>query len=131
MNKKLELIIALSDEVLIVVLVLFGIFYVLTYFGVVGFFEALTVGMIVVSIFLFIAYKIYSAHYKRPRVGPEAIVGRVGEVLEVKGATGVLVLDGELWKFECEDSSVRKGDKVVVVEVSGLVVKVKPLNKRV
>lgn len=130
MGRRIELLIALLDEVLIVVLILFGVFYVLTYFKVVGIVEAICISLLVMGVIVFVAYKIYSAHYRRPEIGPESIVGRVGEVVDSRGDKGMMVLDGELWKFECVEGRVNRGDKVVVLGISGLTVKVKPLERK-
>ena len=125
MGKKLELLIALSDEILLIGIALFAAMYFLIGYGIIGVAEAILISAIVAAIAIFISYKIYVAHYREPHVGPEALVGRVGEVVESEGTHGVVLIEGELWRFESLEGEVSRGDRVVVKGVSGLTVKVK------
>jgi len=65
----------------------------------------------------------------RPRVGPEAFVGRVGVVRSSAGREAQVFIDGSLWRAEAEpnggDADLHGGEKVVVEQVEGLTLKVR------
>ncbi|RMG61660.1 MAG: nodulation protein NfeD [Calditrichaeota bacterium] len=68
------------------------------------------------------------AQRKKPATGREGLVGLVGEALETfqKGRGQVLV-EGEIWQAY-SDNSVRKGDKIRVVAMEGLTLKIERVN---
>lgn len=59
--------------------------------------------------------------------GAESFVGKTGSVKRWEGEAGQVQLESELWSAESADGSdtISKGDKVEVVEVSGIRLKVK------
>ena len=61
------------------------------------------------------------------RAGVESLVGKAGAVRTWDGAGGQVQLESELWSAEPAEGSekIRKGDRVEVVEVRGLRLKVK------
>ncbi len=63
------------------------------------------------------------------RAGREALVGKTGVARSDVEATGQVQLESELWTAEAAEGSgkIRKGDRVEVVEVQGLRLKVRKL----
>jgi membrane-bound serine protease (ClpP class) len=63
------------------------------------------------------------------RSGRESLVGKTGTVTSALNPTGQVQLESELWTAEAAEGSgkMRKGDKVEVVEVVGLRLKVRKL----
>ena len=61
------------------------------------------------------------------RMGQESLVGKTGTVTETLNPTGQVQLGSELWTAEAAEGSgkMRKGDRVEVVEVKGLRLKVR------
>jgi membrane-bound ClpP family serine protease len=59
--------------------------------------------------------------------GVESYVGKTGTAKSWNEAAGQVQLESELWSAESVDESqpIRKGDKVEVVEVSGIRLKVR------
>ena len=126
MSRRLELLIALSDEMLIVTIVLAVIMYFLNMFGIIGLYEAIAVSVVVLTFFLWISYKIFKAHYTRPSIGAEALVGKIGEVIEPPSPEGIVMVEGELWRFKLEEvETIKAGDKVLIVGYNGLVLRAK------
>lgn len=81
----------------------------------------------------FIVWAMYSAvtiHRRRPVSGAEKIPGETGVAQEdlAPGAEGMVYIEGELWSA-VSDSPVKKGDKVLVVKVDGLKLKVTGANR--
>lgn len=62
-------------------------------------------------------------------VGSESFAGKVGTVRNWSEASGQVQLESELWSAEAVDESqkIRKGDKVEVVEVRGIRLKVRKI----
>jgi membrane-bound serine protease (ClpP class) len=64
---------------------------------------------------------------KRRQVsGPSGLIGEVGEVREWRGTEGRIFVHGSIWAATSGDPIV-SGDKVKVIDVEGLVLKIKPL----
>ena len=63
------------------------------------------------------------------RTGQESLIGKTGKVTTALNPTGQIQLGSELWTAEAAEGSekIRKGDKVEVVEVKGLRLKVRKI----
>jgi membrane-bound serine protease (ClpP class) len=66
---------------------------------------------------------------RRPRTGPEALVGRVGVVRHVPAPIGDVLVEGELWRARNSwadgEPALREGEHVVIEEVHGLTLAVR------
>lgn len=82
-----------------------------------------TVGFMTAAILgaMYYALKIYR---RKPVSGKEGLVGEVGTVVEDFDRVGKIFIEGEYWNATT-DEPLRAGDKVKVVEVKGLSVRVK------
>jgi membrane-bound serine protease (ClpP class) len=58
-------------------------------------------------------------------VGVESLVGREGEVRQQLAPSGTVQVGGELWSAETDGETIEAGQKVEVVEVKGLKLKVR------
>jgi membrane-bound serine protease (ClpP class) len=66
---------------------------------------------------------------KRPVSGREALINKVGKVIEDVGPKeGKIFVEGEIWKA-IADEHISKGTKVIVIEKQGFILKVKPLKE--
>jgi membrane-bound serine protease (ClpP class) len=63
---------------------------------------------------------------KRPVTGVESMIGKSGIIVSDLTPQGEISLDGIIWKARVAQGSVKKGDRVVVKRVEGLVVLVEP-----
>ena len=81
---------------------------------------------------LFLAILVFALRALRVPVtsGAESFVGKIGTATGWSDASGQVQLQSELWTADAVDNStkIRKGDKVEVVEVKGLRLKVKKIN---
>lgn len=59
--------------------------------------------------------------------GTAGMIGEIGEVKEWNKEEGKVFVHGELWNATSE-VPLSPGDKVIVLEVEGLALKVKPFN---
>jgi membrane-bound ClpP family serine protease len=72
---------------------------------------------------------------RRVRAGPERLIGRIGIVHSWTNGNGKVQVDGALWQarrglFEDEDPvQLRPGDPVVVDQVGGLTLRVRPAEE--
>ena len=64
---------------------------------------------------------------RRAHVGVEALVGRHALVVSALAPRGQVKIDGELWAAE-SDTSVESGSEVLVREVQGLTLLVRPVT---
>lgn len=64
---------------------------------------------------------------RRSISGAEGMVGKVVEVKQWNTNQGEVFVNGELWRAICKVPLV-KGDKAVIHDVEGLILKVGPLN---
>ncbi len=59
------------------------------------------------------------------RVGPEALLGQIAEVIETLEPMGMVNCDGEGWRAsEVQGRRVERGERVAVVGIRGLVLEV-------
>lgn len=75
------------------------------------------------AFFSFVVFKVLEARRRPPSLGPEAFVGRIGEVRQALEPSGMVFIDGELWSAEA-DQPIPAGAKVVVRDVRGMLLKV-------
>ena len=78
----------------------------------------------VAAFFLLIIAFVIRAHRKKVTTGREGILGAEGEVR----AGGMVFLNGELWRADC-DEPLKKGDRVRVIEVGQMRVKVEKIGR--
>lgn len=84
---------------------------------------ALVLGGIMIGI----GYLLLRTRKVRVQTGAEEMIGKRGTVGKtIDARSGLIKLHGELWKFE-SDEDVKKGDRVEVVQINGLTLKVKKL----
>ncbi len=62
---------------------------------------------------------------RRTLTGAEGLMGEIGRVKAWQGADGKVFVHGELWQAICEEP-LSPGDKVVVDDIRGLTLEVKP-----
>ncbi len=79
--------------------------------------------------FIGVASLAFRAQMSRPQTGVEALVGMVGEVRQASEREGKVFVNGELWNAEAEEK-IEPGDKVEVVEVHNLKLKVEKIGGR-
>lgn len=61
---------------------------------------------------------------KKSPTGPSGMIGQVAQVKQWSGTQGKVFVHGELWQAESE-ALLKPGDKVLVVSIKGLKLKVK------
>jgi len=90
----------------------------------------LVVALIVVEIIEHVLVPLIGLIFGKKRrsiSGAEGMVGQVVEVKRWKDDEGEVFVNGELWRAVCMVPLV-KGDKAVIHDVEGLLLKVEPLN---
>ena len=82
--------------------------------------------VIVTALFFTATFRLaYSASKKKPATGGEGLIGTEGKaVTDINNDGGTAALHGEVWSAS-SDEIIKKGDKIEVVSLSGLQIKVK------
>ncbi len=81
--------------------------------------------VLISGFFVSLAYLVVRAHTRPARTGAEGLVGMLGEVKQVHGTQGKVMVHGELWQAEFSDA-VAEGEKVTITHVNNLVVMAAP-----
>jgi len=74
--------------------------------------------------FLFVIAAGIKAQFRKKTVGKEVMVGKIAQARSDLNPTGLVFLDGELWKAESIEGFIEKGSKVKVVGIRGLTLQV-------
>lgn len=78
--------------------------------------------------FLFVLGLGLKAQRLKPVTGIEGMVGEVGESLETLNPAGTVLVHGEIWNAESIAEKINQGEKVRVVEVKSLKLRVEPVH---
>ena len=89
----------------------------------------LIAGIATVIFFLLILLLGIRAQGRRVQTGPEGMINLIGEVVEDFSETGQVFVRGEYWKAISLSGSLKKGEKVRVVSISDMVLKVERIEK--
>ena len=73
---------------------------------------------------LAVSYLVFRSQKAKPTLGFEGLIGEVGEVRDKLSPAGRVFVHGEYWKAEAENE-IEIGEKVRVVGVDGMVLKVR------
>ncbi len=79
--------------------------------------------VVIALFFFFVLGFVIRAHRRKVTTGREGIIGSIGEVRR----EGMVFVEGELWRADC-DQRLEPGDKVRVVEVQGMRLKVEKMG---
>ncbi|OYT57240.1 MAG: hypothetical protein B6U76_01535 [Desulfurococcales archaeon ex4484_217_2] len=120
-----EAVIATIDEIIIVLaLIILGL-AVLVYFGIITPKMATIAGLGTLLIAILLTISIVKVQKKRPAIGPEAIIGKIGLVKFISSKGELVVeVEGEYWIAKTIDS-VKPGDAVRVTGMEGLKLRVR------
>ncbi|MEO0102362.1 MAG: nodulation protein NfeD [candidate division WOR-3 bacterium] len=86
-------------------------------------------GIVTILFFLLILSLAIKAHRKEVLTGKEGMVNLIGEVAEDFSERGRVFVRGEYWESISLSGLLKKGEKVRVVDVSGMVLKVERLKE--
>ncbi len=128
MPSRLEAIIGVLDEIVIVVILIVAILWGLTAIGLLSLSSAIIVGTVAGLVLAFFAYVILRPQLRKPLLGPEASIGKKGRALTELRPEGTVLIDGEYWSAVSLEP-VSEGEEVGVVAVKGLKLTVKGLKQ--
>ncbi|MGQ9655342.1 MAG: NfeD family protein [Thermodesulfobacteriota bacterium] len=95
-----------------------------------GAYQRLTWGVLIPTVvvvsgfFAVVAALAFRAYMRKPEVGSKAMIGQVGEAMTRLDPRGKVFVRGEIWNA-MSDEVIESGEKVEVVEIQGLNLKVK------
>lgn len=75
-----------------------------------------------------VIWKAISAHMKKVIVGAEGMIGRVAVAHTALTPRGTVLMDGSFWNAESVNGYVRAGERVEVVAVDGLLLRVRRVD---
>ncbi len=83
------------------------------------------VSLLTIIFFLLIVGLGIKAHLKKPTTGKEGMLNLIGEVISATPPSqGTVFVRGEYWQAVSLSGPLKKGDKVKVVEIDGMILKV-------
>lgn len=130
-SRRVEILIALIDEFIIILLILTGIFGALVYFNKVSLGLAILLVACIAGFSFFVTYLIYRAQVMKPLVGGESLIGKRGIVVEDLAPEGIVSIEGELWRaVSVNGKHISSGRFVRVVGAQGLNLLVEELDER-
>ena len=122
MNPWLVVAIALADDVAVVALV----FIILWAFDITLSVPALIVLVVVGGTLVFIVHRAIVPSLRRRQVtGSGGMIGQYGEVTEALKPGGTVLVKGEYWQAKSMSGDIHVGEKVEIVDINRLVLKVK------
>ena len=80
--------------------------------------------LLVGGFFVVVAGLAFRAYHTKPRSGTDGLLGEVGIVKEPLDPEGLIFVHGEYWRANAGER-IETGDKVEVLDIKGLVLKVK------
>lgn len=128
MPSKLEVLIALSDEIVICAILILVVLGISFFTGFIDIPTAVVISVIVASIVGIITYKSFKPQFFKPKIGPEAMIGKKGETVTPLNPAGMVQLDGEYWSAVSQ-VPIEKGTVVEIVGIEGLKLLVKKTLK--
>ena len=124
MPSKLEVLIALSDEIVVCVILILAVLGLSFFTGLIDILTAVLIGVIVAFLVAIITYKSFKPQFFKPKIGPEAMIGRRGETVTPLNPAGMVQVDGEYWSA-VSPIPIEKGALVEIVGIEGLKLLVK------
>ncbi len=129
MPSRLEAIIALLDEVIVIVVVAVLALYILHSYNVITGLEAAVILSMLVAGIAAVAWKVAEAQVSGEKVGPESLIGKTAVVVDPLTPEGMVLVEGELWKAITRDGSgVEAGRRVRITGYTGLTLIVEPVG---
>jgi len=125
MTRIIEIILGLLDEFIVITLIIVSILVAIYYSGSISFLTFSISIFVYVIVIAILGYRIVKSQIEKPKVGPEALLGAVGDVVEDICYEGLVKMNGELWKAKTYNSCITRGNKVIVTEINGLTLIVK------
>jgi membrane-bound ClpP family serine protease len=89
---------------------------------------AVPVAVGLVTLMVVAGHKSLALRRRRPRSGPDALIGRVGVVRHAPAPVGDVMVEGELWRARTswvDEPALREGEHVVIEQVHGLTLAVR------
>jgi membrane-bound ClpP family serine protease len=89
---------------------------------------AVPVAVGLVALMVVAGHKSLVLRRRRPRSGPDALIGRVGVVRHAPAPVGDVMVEGELWRARTswvDEPALHEGEHVVIEQVHGLTLAVR------
>jgi membrane-bound ClpP family serine protease len=128
MTSKLEILIALSDEIFVCVILISAVIGLSIFTGLIDILTAVLISVIVVCVVAIITYKSFKPQFFKPKIGIEAMIGKRGETVTPLNPAGMVQIDGEYWKAVSQ-VPIEEGVMVETVGVEGLKLLVKKTSE--
>ena len=87
--------------------------------------ESMIIALVVLGIVLTFASYVFLPQLRQPVTGSEGLIGMKGVALESFDDQGEVLVHGERWHAIISNTTVEKGDTIIVSEVHGLTLTVK------
>ena len=82
--------------------------------------SVLIISAILIALFAFLIFKVAQAQRRKPKVGPEALIGAEGIAITDIDPEGEVRVEGEIWRARSATEHIRRGEKVKIKRREGL-----------
>ena len=113
----LEALIAVLDWFILALIIIVIPLYYLYKSDIIDSVTAVIVGSFLVAVIGLVMMAIARVQAKPPAVGPEALIGKVGRVIERIDPEGKVIVEGEIWRAVSTSGPIEEGANVRVVRV--------------
>ncbi|MEJ5292504.1 MAG: NfeD family protein [Candidatus Methanosuratincola sp.] len=124
MPSKLEITLALSDEILIIALASAAFIVAISALGILDILSAAIIVIFLAVLFGIVFIKVWQAQVKRPAVGAEALIGKWGVAASDLDPEGTIFVEGAYWTARASNL-IRNGEEVEIIGHDGLVLEVR------
>jgi membrane-bound serine protease (ClpP class) len=124
MKKGVFFLFFVLDEILIGVICMFLVYFFTDW-------DLWSIGLIIVVLALILTFLLYVfiPQFKKPQMGREGMIGLSGIALTSLNPTGQVKVAGEIWVARSVGNTIKKGCKIWIVGMDGLVAIVKSHDK--
>ncbi|MGH7831842.1 MAG: NfeD family protein [Candidatus Binatia bacterium] len=82
------------------------------------------------GLMLLLGYLVFKSQRRKPSLGHEGMIGEIGEVRVKLNPSGKVFVHGEYWNAETEEGEVEVGEKVEVVGLEGMRLRVRRVSEK-
>ncbi len=88
----------------------------------------IVVALLTAAFFVFAIAKAIAVQRRKPVTGMEGLLGQIGQARQALEPSGLVLVEGELWRAESEAGPVPAGERVLITGREGFKLRVTPVN---
>ncbi len=129
-SRYVEAVIALLDEIIVATFLIYIFLYFLERENMITAEHIMIITVVYAGIIGYVTYRVAQLQASRAKIGPEALIGLTGEVLEDLDPQGKVLIEGEIWTaVSARGDTIKRGEKVRVINRKGLTLYVERIGR--